>query len=762
MRKVLIIDESISTLQRLVAAAAACPMMTEGGASPMDEQGNCSKMGENGICEMLAAACTQKKRMVAAEDEVLDPINIRFTAAGTEGGYKWRVQIIEAGPDKQGNIIYPLSVLKAAAPLYEGARVFALTEGQHTAGKNPYGKSVRDIVGYISDVAVNATGLEGTVNILSSAQWLRDMLVDSWNAGKTDLVALSHDVMGKTVMKGSAREATQIVKVDSVDVVYDPIGGGKFLRMAAAAKAGQTEDNMNWTRLLAALKAMRPSLASQIDALLGKGDAVTEAEISQLVAAALAQDNSGIDQLLAALKTDNSALDAATKVLDEARLVACGTKLDASLASCGLPITAVERLRASFNGKVFDDATLAAAITGEKEYLDKLAAAGLITGAGGVRTDIQTEPERLQAAMDKLFGVDVADTLKDVPAFESLRAAYTRITGDTQVRGQVDKDHAALNMGLAQMMRLPAAYSTSSFTYVLGNSMYRRLVNEYRAVDYREDALVSYYRNAVDFKIMEIINIGYFGDLPDVNPETGDFEEITMPTDLESTYSLNQKGIIISVTRRTMINDDLKSLAQLISKLGRAARRTYAKRVWGKVLNNATFKGDGKALFHNDHANLSSTALTNDATGIATLTAILQAMYNQTEQDSGEGLGLEALYLWVPRTLREVAMGLNSPWPTVAGGNPHAGRFGANHERIITTPLFTDVTDYGIIADKNAVEMLEVAFLNGQREPELFVADNPAVGQMFMSDKLQYKQRHEYEVEIADTKGLHKAVVAGS
>jgi hypothetical protein len=65
------------------------------------------------------------------------------------------------------------------------------------------------------------------------------------------------------------------------------------------------------------------------------------------------------------------------------------------------------------------------------------------------------------------------------------------------------------------------------------------------------------------------------------------------------------------------------------------------------------------------------------------------------------------------------------------------------------------------VAAKEDTELLEIAFLNGQEEPEFFVADNPLAGQMFLADKLQYKIRHEYEVEIADYRGFYKAVVSG-
>lgn len=368
------------------------------------------------------------------------------------------------------------------------------------------------------------------------------------------------------------------------------------------------------------------------------------------------------------------------------------------------------------------------------------------------------ESEKLQAALDKLMGADVDEKFRDVPAFRSLRGAYIALTGDMEMRGIPSPEGIKLGEAFMNMMRLPAAYSSTSFSFALGNSMYRRLIKEYRAVDYREDALISYYRNAENFKNMEIIQVGYLGDVPDVTPETVDYQEITMPTDVEAIYAINQKGWILTVTRRVIMNDDLKTVVQLVAKMGRAHRRTHARRAWNKIINNATFDGDATALFDASHGNLGAVTLTNDATGITTLENRLKAMYAQTEQDSGEGLALEALYEWVPRTLLDIAKALNSPW--FVATNPHAGRFGANHERIICSPLFTDTNDWGLIASGADVELLEAAYINGQREPEFFVADNPIVGQMFVADKIQYKSRHEYEFEIADYRGFDKSVCA--
>lgn len=369
-----------------------------------------------------------------------------------------------------------------------------------------------------------------------------------------------------------------------------------------------------------------------------------------------------------------------------------------------------------------------------------------------------TESEKIQAAMDKAFGVKVDDKFKNLPPFPGIRAAYAHITGDSEVTGVPGEEGRRRGEEFMKFMRLPAAYSSKSFTYVLGNSMYRRLIQDYKAVTYSEDVLISLKRNAENFKTLESVHIGYFGDLPDVSPETGDYTEITMVTDEEISYALNQKGCILTVTRKAVINDDLRSYETLVSKVGRAARRTFAQRGWDKIINNATYKGDGLNVFHASHGNLGSLALTNDSTGIATLTNRLAAMYAQVEKNSGAKICLEPKYLWVPRELLEIAKALNLPWPMANTVNPHAGLFGKNHERIITNKLTTDPNDWGLIADPNDCELLEVAFLNGREEPEFFTANDPQAGQMFVADKVQYKLRHEYEWEIADYRGFDKSV----
>ncbi|MDY7033988.1 MAG: ChaB family protein [Thermodesulfobacteriota bacterium] len=672
------------------------------------------------------------------KEEIKAQAAMRIVGAVEEAdGFKWRVQLIEAGLDRQGRIEYPRDVIVAASPFYEGARVFALTEAQHQGRPHPFGKSVRDMVGWIENVSENDNGLEGDWIILKTASWLRDMIMDAWDKGKKDLIGLSHDVSGKTARAGKYRKVTEINGVE-IDVVYNPIGGGRLLRMTAAKKE---EDTMK-EKLLKLLAAKRPDILEKIDQ-----EKITDEDLEKLVAGALAeppgQNGSGDD--------DPGSKDPGEtrKILEEAKITACRMILRDELKDSGLSELSQAKVKKQFEGKIFEEDDLKASIKDEKEYIDKLTCAGTVDGAGQIRV-VREEPEKIQAAMDRLFEVEVSDDFTDIDPFDSIRAAYVEITGDTEVRGFIDNP--------AQLERLRGAFTSTTFSYVLGNTLYRRMVQDYKEVpDYGASRLISTKRRAKDFRTIESVRIEYFGDLPDVTPETNDYPDLGTLSDEEVSYAINQKGGIITITRRMIINDDMGAVQKIVKRLPRAARRTLAKRSWNKFINNDTYKGDSKAVFHADHNNLGASAY-----AVATLVSGIKALMDQTEPGSNEKLMLTAKTLSIPTALWDTAEKINRTQGdpgTSNFGNPVYQYFGADGGGIFVNPFQTDADDWMLFADPNEVEIIEIAFLNGQEEPEMFVAENPAVGQFFVADKIQYKIRHEYECEIVDYRGAYKAVV---
>lgn len=668
-------------------------------------------------------------------------------------GYKWRVQVVEYGMGRDGRINWPREPLVAALDLYDGAKVFALNESQHQATQKPFGKSVREIVGWLKNPVDTGSAIEADFFILKSAKWLRDGLIDSHERGMPTLFGLSHDVTARAVTKTVAgkrvKEPVEITAIE-VDVVYDPTNNGKFLRLAAASAAGK--EHAMKEKLLAALQKARPDLYAQVDQ-----ETVTEDELVELLAAKApeqpATDNNLEQRIQAsvtkALEGHTPAPDPqAAEALKQTQLLAASIVLKDELTSSKLPEVVQAKLRKRFGNQPFDVETLRAAIKDEKETIDAITGSGNISNAGQIRAG-RDSSEKLQAACDRMLGVRVDDQFKDVVPFKSLRAAYVELTGDVDVRGYVSPEAA---------QRMQAAYGTATFSYVFGNTLYRRMCQDYREIsDYGISRLVGpNIRNARDFRTMESVRIGYYGDLPDVATETEDYPDLAELTDEEVSYALNQKGGIVTITRVMIINDDMRAVQKIISRLPRAARRTLAKRCWDKFIDNDMYKGDSKAVFHADHSNLGATAY-----AIATALAAKTAFAQQTEPDSGERLMLRPVTVAFPSELFGIVTTVNTWKPATndpTQDNPMYGFF--KPEALIDNPFMTDANDWMMFADPNEVEILELAFLNGQQEPEMFVADQPTQGQMFVADRVQYKIRHEYECEIPDYRGAYKAVVA--
>jgi hypothetical protein len=674
---------------------------------------------------------------------------------GDSTGSRWRVRIIKFGLDLN-NIYWDRDSLAAALGIFDGMKVFALKESQHSDRDKRFGKSTWELVGAVSKPSVESDGIYGEVIILPSGAWITGDLKACQENGIPFVYGLSVDIRATTrqiMVDGRQVKAPAIIKSGQLDVVYEPAAGGEFLTQLAAARQGQEEEDM-LKKLLAALQSTRPELVKQIEEGIAAG-AISDDQAINMVAASMvekrggdSEDGSLVAAVVAGIK-EAFGRDESDQVR-EIKLLACKMTLDAELTASRLPEAAQKTIRDRFEGQVFETGQLQAAIKSTKELIDAVTGTGQVEGAGQIRVVVGRESvEKFQAACDMLLGVEVASDLRNVPKLAGLRAAYVEMTGDSEITGVLDP---------RQLQRMQAAYGLASFSYVLGNTLYRRLVSDYREwTDYGVSRLVgNNYRNAVDFRNMESILIGYYGDLPTVNTDNEDYPDLGEVTDERVEYALLEKGGIITINRKMIINDDLRSIQRIISRLPRAARRTVAKLVWTPFISNSNWDGDSKAIFHADHANLGSTAY-----GITSAEAARKAMFKQTEGGSLEVLGLRPVTVAFPSDLRAIVTNVNNFSPQaveIANGNSMYGYF--KPEGLLENPFMTDATDWMMFADPNEIEIVELAFLNGQREPQMLVADNPAVGQMFVGNRIQYRITHDCNAEVVDYRGTYKAVVA--
>ena len=705
------------------------------------------------------------------------PILMRLENAQNPEGSAWDVTICQTGHTLNGWFI-PDDALRAAADqkLFENVDVnlYELPQGATHLPDPLFDLKtllVKNKVGWIDQVKHTAgMGLRGVLHFLDTAKWLGKNLMTAMQNGKA-VYGLSYDcpvrakkdmVDGKQVFK-----VLKFVAADSVDIVTRPAAGGKFNRAVASMPAHSKEEQMKAT-LWKLIQEKRPDL------LVGKElDIVTDAEIETLARMAMEPGK-------AATGTPDPAIAALKQELDVMR---CGQSLDRSLTVSELPEIAQKRIRDTYTSKVFSEADLTRAIADEKDYLAKINTPKEPdpVSISGIRVGLGTY-ERACMAADRLFGLTAANLtdlaalrrldnqpfFEDVrssqdlgdydkiPAFSGLREMYAFFTGDQEVSGRFDRKK------LPAELRSRMDVTSTTFSYVLGNTLGRRLVSIYKEIKFREELLISIRKPVQDLRVQEAVLVGGFGDLADVDTESGDYQEITGVTDEESTYTVGKKGNLLSISDTVIINNDISIVQRLVDSLGRAARRTHAKYVWNKFIANATCS-DGTGWFTVGHGNLGAAALTHATALVAYL-----ALAAMTEKDSGEPIGL----LDDP-DVKPILVGSMTLMPTIEKIANEEHYFSANDLTTkipnplmgkvvpVAFSLLTDTTDWGMIMPPNVADIVEMGYLNGRQEPEMFLADSPQSEQIFVADKIRYKIRHRYAGAVIDYRTGYKAVVAG-
>jgi hypothetical protein len=392
-----------------------------------------------------------------------------------------------------------------------------------------------------------------------------------------------------------------------------------------------------------------------------------------------------------------------------------------------------------------------------KQLMEDIERVIFYSGVGSGASVGMNPLDKVRAGLVKLF-VPELDT-RGVAAFKSLREAYIAFSGDDGFTGLWNP------AGAAEGLRSCQDFTASSFAYAMQNALSMYLSKEYKAFPYREEILISERKEAKDFRTIHSVQIGYFGDLPDVDPEAGDYEGLTsIGDDEEAQYDLSPKGGILWITRRVIMNDSIDLVKALVKRGARAARMTHAKYVWSFYLNNATCP-DSTAWFTSGHGNLAT-----DALDYAPLVTAITALANMTEPGSGEKLGLDLQsfkwHLVVPIDLWDTGVKKNQGDSYYSSNDltdkvPNACRhlFGADNERVVVCPFGTDANDWGVIRDVEDVPIIEISYYAGKQEPEFIVEQGPTEEHCFRADRIGYKIRHEYGGTLAGYRGGYKSVV---
>lgn len=667
------------------------------------------------------------------------------------------VTLIRAGRSGNRNY-YPDQALREAAPLFEGVRVFAKSDADHSAGK---GKDVRNLIGGIYSVrfvegrAPDTGSLVGTFKAIDPSDATVTKMVGSVKRGMQGLLGLSIDADARTRQRRSGgetlREAVTFTKVHSVDLIVEPGAGGGLDRLTEAAADPSTSPPESqegsqtmplWKqRMLEAIKAKDPAKHAAI-----KLDTITDDEVVNLHEAVCGPlvPEPGTQRVTEA-QGDDAPLTRADLQVFELR----GTARE-RINAAKLPQAAKERLLTQVATAGADRLTEAAVgdlIKAEGDYIARMTESGTVRvpafGNGSINVEDRSVSirEMLTAFFDP--------THKEHRNVQSLRECYIEITGDRRVTGQIrDCDLGRMAESLGVMRE---SVTSSTWSDALGDSITRRMQAVYTGLTnldaWRRVATTAPIK---DFRTQERIRIGGYGNLPAV-AQGAAYQPLGSPGDDKATFAVSKRGGTEDVTLEAIKNDDVQALRRIPTELALAAKNTLYEFVFDFFRVNGLIY-DAKALYHADHSNLFTGALT-----ASEFAAHRLAMLKQTRAGSAKRLATGPAAILVPFELQETAYDL-----FVRNQNLDKTFVQTINPEVIPVSYWTDANDWCTVADPVVLPVLEVGFLDGQEEPELFVQDQPNGGSMFSNDKLTYKIRHIYggTVLVDGEKGTTKAVVA--
>lgn len=658
------------------------------------------------------------------------------------------------------DIELPAEVLARATPLFVGKASFV----DH-AGWEAY-PSLRSLVGVVAEASWNPStqSVDGLIRLYDTAtalavgDLLRQMLADEASGQPVPDVGLSivfypeWATAAGPAPKGGGRRVADIRHVESVDFVFEPAADGRVLQAlsAAAAEGGSWRSYAPQQFNQTVLEEEGKMLDKSVETNQGKPIemAVGEAPAQEPAPAPKAAGSQAVP--LQAGATPQTAGFA------EWQAAMASAAANSMLAASGLPDASVKRLASQAYATPEE---VARAIEAERAYLASLQQAGVVQVGGqpprspGIVMGLNGYDE-LRLALEALLMGRTPQS--GVRPLSGIREAYTLLSGDYEMSGLYHPERVQF-----------ANVNCSTMAGLVANALNKSVINMFQSYP-RWWEPITLIQDFSSLQQIKWITLGGVGELPTVN-EGAAYTEMTWDDQTE-TADFVKKGGYLGITLEAIDKDDTNRLQAAPRAIAQAAWLALSKSMSGIFTSGGGVgptMSDAKALFHVDHANLGSTALSWAAWNA---TRIL--MRKHAELNSAERLGALTApkFLLVPPDLEGTALQLlatesqpaqaNYNENVYAEGSSHDARMAAARNRVIVIDLWTDATDWVAVADPNLYPTLGLGFRYG-REPEIFSVASPTAGLMFSNDTMPVKARFFYACGPLNWRGLYKHAVAG-
>jgi hypothetical protein len=306
---------------------------------------------------------------------------------------------------------------------------------------------------------------------------------------------------------------------------------------------------------------------------------------------------------------------------------------------------------------------------------------------------------------------------------------------------------------IVQMQRTPnlqaAGFSSINLPGILGNVANKILLEAFteQPVTYDQIAAIEDFSN---FHVHNIYRLDATGSFVRV-PHDGELPHGQL---VESAYTnkLDTYGMMLTITRQQIVNDDLGAFKSLIAQLGRRARIALERALYNVVMEPTD----------NFYSAANGNRLTSAPLGIDSIGRARAALSKMLDAN-GDPLAIEGQYLLVPPELEPLALQIytsitlnettevNRPRPV---NNPYVNRY-----KPISSPFLSSGSGAGqspttwyMIANPSQVPAFQVAFLEGRRAPTIETSDTE-----FRTLGLSMRAYWDFGVARIDPRGAIKA-----
>lgn len=335
---------------------------------------------------------------------------------------------------------------------------------------------------------------------------------------------------------------------------------------------------------------------------------------------------------------------------------------------------------------------------------------------------------------------------KPAPGAESFRGmSLHQLMADCAMRSGVKDAHRKspdeLWRDMAQQERGQFADS-NAFISIVNSTMGATIARAYNTAPTTYQHWTSVGSNP-DFKKTKRYRLAANGEMQEI-PENGEFKTVSGMDEGVDT-GLKTYGKKFGFSRQTIINDDLGTVARLITAQVRANQRFINKLCYQMLTKNGKIY-DGKNLFVADHGNL----MTGAVPSIESLNEFIVKMAMQKDINGTDVLNLTPKFILAPKALempiRQLLESAADPSATHAGVvNPMKGAF-----QLITDAQL-DIANpkgYYAVADPRDVDTIEVTYLNGKRTPTL----ESKVSWDTLG--IEWRMYHDFGINVLDYRGM--------